>query len=419
MSQQLATQPEGGKLRAFIEQPKVQQGIADALGGYMHPGTFLAQMLIACSNPKIEECTVASQFKAIHICATLGLLPSYQQVALIPRKDRQRNVVELTVMPQWQGLKSIMERHPDVLEVEPILVLKTDTIQFLGTAPDIMPVDHSYNPLTHVARSIDDLQGGYARITYRDGRPHKYHFVSADYIERCMRCSESFKGREKALKEKKDWVPACPWTDGWFEQQALKTILRSAYARRVVPIDPMVAGRAEAFLRQEDDVLGNDPRLVEPTTIDPPQLPAISRSAAIAGQIAQRQEATPQRQQPIRQSSAPVLPPDEPQAPVPDEPTLAAGELTQEEAQAAEAEHQAEPKSHWGEFLDLLARTRTRRDVERLQHHYLASDEGFAMNIPDDVRIEIRAALEARLAEFPANVPAKPSKDGPKQKTLA
>lgn len=405
------------KLRTLLASPEVERGLADALGSWMNPQTFLAQMLIACSDAKVDKCTVASKFKAVHFCATLGLLPTYQQVALIPRKNKDTEQYEISVMPQWQGLKALMERHPDVLEVQPVLVLTTDEIQWAGDGPDMVPIHHRFDPLIHVARSIEDLRGGYLRITYRDGRPPKFHIVTADYINRCMLCSESYKGREKAIKSKKDWIPACPWTDGWFEQQALKTVLRSAYARRAVPIDPMVAGRVETFLKQEDSLLGNDPRIIDHDA--QPAVPAIahsSRSAMLASQLSQPRQTVPVSgtvegaagSQPVadsREESTHAGPTDEAST----EP--AAGELVDGQDGLAEGSRPGTTgttnQSTIGQFLDMLATVRNRKEVERLRDHFTGPDS--QVETTPEERQEINAACNSKAAEFPApSVPAKP-----------
>lgn len=408
MSQgQLAVQQEG-KLRTYISRPEVQQGIEQALGRYMEPGTFLSQMLIFCSKPEIERCTVASQFKAIHTCATLGLLPTYQQVALIPRKvnkGTENECYEVTVMPQWQGLKALIERVPEVDHVVPCLVGVSDQFVTDGDGPDMYIPEggHRYDPLARSITKFEDIRGGYAKITFNDGRPPKYHFVTAEYIKKCRACSESYK------YEKPD--KPSPWT-AWFEQQALKTVLRSVYARRVVNVDPMVAGRFESFLKHEDALLGNDPRIIEHEPAGPALSAPVSRSQIIRQQIQRRTEPTAQveqryglepgelRQEKQEQLAERLQDPDNVREAV----TAAEGQSTGEQ-QTAEPQQQTAPS----EFLDLLAETKTRRDVERLRDHYL-NDEQIASGLTSDERDAVREACDGKLKEYPApSVPAKPT----------
>jgi hypothetical protein len=82
-------------------------------------------------------------------------------------------------------------------------------------------------------------------VTYRDGRPPKYHFVTVAQITKCQKCAQTQN----------------VWTN-WYEQMALKTIYRDAYSRRVVPIDPLAQARMEKVLAADDAILANDPRLI-------------------------------------------------------------------------------------------------------------------------------------------------------------
>lgn len=242
---------------------------------------FLSQMVIAISgNPKLMACTPASQFAAVHACATMALLPTLGQVALVPRNNKVGNqwVPQVTVVPQWQGFKSLMERHPDVREVVPFLVHVQDEFSFIpGDSGDV--VIHRYDPLSD-ARTIngpEDIKGGYAKIYYKDGRPSKYHFATRAYIEQCRACSDGY----RAYLEKK--AEQTPWVN-WFEQQALKTVLRSAFSRRAVPLDPFFTSKMQEALNQDDTILENRP-LPNETAGAIEHRPIQSRTQRIAQQL--------------------------------------------------------------------------------------------------------------------------------------
>jgi recombinational DNA repair protein RecT len=262
-------------VRGWLMKPSTKGGIVAALGGYIDADEFINHVLIhiqssAGSKNDLTMFSFAAQYQAIHACAVLGLLPGHQQVALIGQKNGK-----IRVMPQWQGLKALLERHPAVREVgKPMLVHAKDKIDWAGEGEDIRPVGHVFNPLdpNRKIEKIDDIQGGYVTIYMRDGST-RVHVVRQDYIKKCQSCAETQNVWQK-----------------WFEQQAMKTVLRSAYSRRVVPIDPMVQGRVEAFLKVEDDLLGNDPRLVVEPAATVQQAPRISRSAMLAEHMAPRQE---------------------------------------------------------------------------------------------------------------------------------
>jgi recombinational DNA repair protein RecT len=230
----MQTTQGGGGLRAWVQQDKVVAGLDAALAGFMQADTFISHMLTAFQgDDKISKCSDSSKFTAIHECAALGLLPTLDQVRLIPYGQ------ELKAMPQWQGYKALMERHPDILEVQGVLVHKTDHCEVVNLVPS-----HNYDPFdtNRQVKSADDIKGGYCKIIYTNGRPPKYHFVNVAKITKAQKCAKTQK----------------IWSD-WYEQMALKTLYRDCYARRAVPIDPMVQDRLQKVIKAEDATLGNDP----------------------------------------------------------------------------------------------------------------------------------------------------------------
>ena len=226
-----------GKLTEWVESPAVSTRLGAALDGIMPTETFIAHMLTAFQDAKVRQCSDRSKFTAIHECAAMGLLPTLGQVRLIPYKDT------LQAMPQWQGFKALMERHPDILEVQGVLVHMKDNIEVRNGEPI-----HSFDPFNpkRIFNSVDDVRGGYLKILYANGRPPKYHFVTANQIKKAQSCAQT----QNVWKS-------------WYEQMALKTIYRDAYARRAVPIDPMVNARLQKIINTDDLQLGNNPQLVE------------------------------------------------------------------------------------------------------------------------------------------------------------
>lgn len=263
----IATQNKPKGLRELLEAPNIRTGIRQALGGFMDEGNFLAQMLIALQQPGVVDCTLESKFKAVHLCATLGLLPTLGQVALIPRNMKDQGLC-CTVMPQWQGFQALMLRHPDVLAVKATLVHVTDSYQF---DPDTETISaHNYDPFGSDRRFQDfaDLRGGYLVITYKDFRPKQYHCVPLDVFQRARKCAQS------------DNI----WKS-WFAEQCLKTIYRNAYARRVIPMDQF-ANRLATLVESEDAALGNDPDRISQSPVSAitytPEPKAATRTEAAA-----------------------------------------------------------------------------------------------------------------------------------------
>lgn len=264
-NQQLQTR-DAGTLRQWVTAPEVVERADRALGGWMKGEDFLAQIVISMGRDDLVPCTEQSKFAAANLCAALGLLPSMQHVALIPRK--QNGGVEVTVMPQWQGFQALMLRHPDVLDVQAHLVHATDQIAYDSIAKQI--IDHVFNPFDPARKfdKLEEVQGGYLEVTYRDrSRPNRFHFVTQDTIRKARACAQT----------QNVW-------NAWFKEQCLKTIYRNAYGRRVVPIDPLVNQRMQRLTNVEDTALGNDPsRITEAAVV--PSRPALSRSAHLAAQL--------------------------------------------------------------------------------------------------------------------------------------
>jgi recombinational DNA repair protein RecT len=233
-----------GKVKDWLMGESAQQTITGALAGWMEPAQFNSQIIISLEDPKLSACSPRSKFEAAHLCAALALLPSFQQVALIPYTIN--GVKSVKVMPQWQGYKAIMERHPEVKEVSHDLVHPSDTFSFDGTTGLL---DHHYDPLNaarHITKLVpEQVRGGYINITYVDGRAPKYHFVLLAEILKRKACAET-----KNVWEK------------WPREQAIKTLYRDCYARRIISVDPLVNQRLAAIADADDAYMGNDPSRV-------------------------------------------------------------------------------------------------------------------------------------------------------------
>jgi recombinational DNA repair protein RecT len=264
----LTTTKQAGTIRVWLQSDDVTRGISDALSSYMKPDVFKSQMLISLSNPDCAKCTPKSQFEVVHQCAQWALLPSLDQVALIPRRNRNTGNYDLTAMVQWQGYQAMMFRVPGVRDIRARLVHTSDTYEF---DPLTERLTHRYDPFDaeREFRTMKDLRGGYLVITFDDGRPEKWHYVSKQVFEKAR----------KSAQTTDIW-------DAWFYEQCLKTVYRNAFARRVINYDPFVAQQVTAAIEQEDVVMGNDPSRVIETTATPVETAApVSRSQQLAQQM--------------------------------------------------------------------------------------------------------------------------------------
>lgn len=231
------------RVRDWASDASVCRHISKALARWMDVEEFMAQIFIALNAPEIRHCTPMSKFEALHKCASLQLLPTTDQVAFIPYDNtvNGKKQLEVSVMPQWQGYKALMERHPDVREVEAEIVFVGEHYHFDSSDRSF---EHVYDPFENrdVLEDLSNVKGGYLRITYTDGRPAKFHFVTANTILKARSCAKTLK----------IWRPhPRPMT--------LKTVYRDGYARRVVPIDPLVNRKMNELLEVEDLLHQNDP----------------------------------------------------------------------------------------------------------------------------------------------------------------
>ena len=249
------------KLSEWVATPEAKGKIGTALGSWMNDETFVAQMMIAFQREDLKDCTEASKFKAIHDCAALALLPSLQHVALLPRnctvkvrgadgkvqmkqngKPVTRDEWQCHIMPQWQGYQALMMRNPVVQDITATIVFVGETYRLINGGQDI---EHEFDPFDDAREVSDDLKnvrGGYVRIKYNDDRIDKVHFVTKKQIEKSKACA----------KTSDIW-------GSWPTQMVLKTLMRDAYARRVVPIDTMNNIALERMKKIEDRTLQNKP----------------------------------------------------------------------------------------------------------------------------------------------------------------
>jgi len=255
---QLLTQDQidaqrGMSLRKWLNKPEVLEDLESSLTGWISAEQFKAQILVDINSEALARCTPESKFAAVLKCATLQLLPSLNHVALIASKVRENGVVvktEVRVTVQWQGYQSLMLRHPDVKDVRAVLVHQLDEYKYDPVKQRI--VEHAFDPFdeSRTWKDFKDVRGGYVVVEYKDpNRDDKYHFVTCETIRKAMGCAETVK----------------IW-NAWFFEMCMKTLYRNAYARRVVPMDPMLARRMEELNRHEDQQLGNDPNRIVDTT---------------------------------------------------------------------------------------------------------------------------------------------------------
>lgn len=247
-----------------LKLPAVQSKISSALMGAMKSEEFIAHCLFALKNrPDLLRASHEEQMNSIYRCAQLGLPPGpFNMVSLIPRKNG-RGGVSIDVSPQWQGLKVIMERSPNVASVDPYLVHRIDEFAY-----DYGQIVHRFDPL-HPDRIFrhpedlrgddPDLRGGYLLIQMRDGS-RKFHLVTGHKIERQRKCAQTQSVWRK-----------------WYEEMCLKSVVRDAWNRQAIPLDFSSPAQTAPFMAVEEieaehsvRVVDRSPRQIE--TVDEDQV---------------------------------------------------------------------------------------------------------------------------------------------------
>lgn len=233
-------------VKDWMSAPTMKAALSNALSGYMDQEMFSAQCYIAAQNPKLAACSAESLFKAFLECAQMGLLPGthHRHVAMVPRGG----AIEIT--PQWQGFKFLMEKQTGIKRVKPVLVHTSDEFKIEnGEANHVFDPFNDKRVFEHpdITKGKRDggLRGGYLRIDYENGDV-EYHFVSAAKIERNRACA----------KTQEIWMK-------WYEEMCLKTVIRDAWSKRIVSIDPELAVRVGRMEETDNRVIGNDPSRVK------------------------------------------------------------------------------------------------------------------------------------------------------------
>jgi len=230
--------------------------VAKALGGFIPVDTFIAHWMQALRDYR----GYAGLGDLILKGAAMQLLPTLDQVALIPFHDNKTGQTTLKFMLTWRGMLALMYRSERVEHIRVELVHKKDKWSYENGV-----LKHSYDPFdqSRVINGPGDIVGGYVEATLKPGGQNVYHMVAVNDIEKARSCAAGG-GRTG------------PWAK-WYKQMALKTIIRDAYARQFIPIDPAVQLKINMALEEEDEILGNDPNRV--ATAPTPQITKVDNNA--------------------------------------------------------------------------------------------------------------------------------------------
>ena len=300
MSTAVAKKMSSETLSQWMESEATRSKLTSALRGAMgkalqadlDAGAFASQLLITFQDPKIQECTLKSQFEAIFVCAQFAFVPALKHVAIIPRNKKVRGengaetwIKEATVMPQWQGYKALMERSSLVASVKAEIVFSHERYDYDSDTGRFVHYMDPFDPKRSVAKDLSNIAGGYLVVNYRDGRKD-HHFVLPTKILKNRDCSESFCAHEANPSK-----PPSPWHT-WPDEMVMKTIYRDAFVRGKVNIDFIFQARMRELINADDEFIENTlesntpaPALLEESTESIPIHRRESRASALASRL--------------------------------------------------------------------------------------------------------------------------------------
>jgi len=215
-----------------------QQKVQRVLGVGISAEQYLASWQETVARLKHDGAKQEDIENAILECAAFKLSPAVGQVTAVAYESKRTGVVRVDVMITARGMQTLMMRACDVADVEVCLVHKGDNYRLTNGQ-----FFHEYDPFDP-DRNIngpEDIKGGYLKVTYRDGHI-KYHFVPVVKIERMRQCAA-----KQAI-----------WSE-WYREMAMKSVIRDAFARQVITIDPMVQIEISRAIARDDAVLENTP----------------------------------------------------------------------------------------------------------------------------------------------------------------
>lgn len=235
-------------------------------------------------NPQIRDCTPDSVAAAVAMTIYTGLQPGgpAPHVYLLPRSNRRQvngewvNVNELQWMVSWRGLAELARRSG--YGIRAVAVHEGDSLTNLGTEETGMLDLLSWSPpalyMGDGARTWDTLRGVVV-VAYdlSTKQPHGWEWVPRSTIEARRDVSDAYKrgmdpnktdgfGRNKTTRPKTadeiEQGKASPWFK-WPVEMALKSGVRYAISRGIVPLDVAASSAVQADDEADREVIDVEP----------------------------------------------------------------------------------------------------------------------------------------------------------------
>lgn len=263
MTNQVATIPKEGKDTLRQALVAMAPEFRAALPAHVTPEKFTRVTMTAINiNPDLRNADRNSLFAAVTKLAQDGLLPDGREAALVIFNSKNKQGgwdKRVQAMPMIAGLLKLMRQSGEVAWVDAHVVHENDHFQY-RPGIDEMPV---FEPDWFGKRG--EPIGAYAIARLKSGEIVPAEIMSVDAIEKVRAVSRS---RDKG-----------PWVE-WWEQMALKTVLRS-YLKRL----PTSADVEQVFDRDETMQARFDGEPVTTIASRPPEEPPASRLDALEHRI--------------------------------------------------------------------------------------------------------------------------------------
>jgi len=194
-----------GTLLEFLKSDNFKSGIGEVLPKHLTPDRMVRVAIAAMTKtPLLQNCTKESFVSCMMELSQLGLEPDGRRAHLIPFRNKKKGTVECTLIVDYKGLVSLINKTGLVSKIHTDIVCEND--QFV------------YNMGT-IEKHVIDFKGdrgkpyaAYCIIKMKDGS-QKCEVMTKDQIESIRKRSKS--------KDSGPWV-----TD--YDQMALKTVFRRA-----------------------------------------------------------------------------------------------------------------------------------------------------------------------------------------------
>lgn len=217
-------------LRDFLVRNK--QSITEAIPSFMSTERLIGQLFTTINtNPALLDATPRSLIGALLYAGSLGLEPGpLGLLYLIPFKNKNKQTVEVTVIPGYKGLVQLARRSGQVARINTGVVWEGDEFEF-EVGPNAY-LRHKPNPEREDFGAFKEVQWVYAY----------YSLKGIDGIELCVMSRNNIEWHRKKYSKA---AQSGPWVDVW-DQMSMKTALR-----KLLKLAPMATDTQSVIVMDE------------------------------------------------------------------------------------------------------------------------------------------------------------------------